>query len=539
MRKIISILVTLGVILGLTLAAAPVAAAPCVCPTTMATVDVLTPPFCAGLASNYLIGSVSGIKLPVTLTAGTDSLSVDFPAGTDLSSVVFGGVFIDFAALDNAASLVISGTHLEARIPVSLIGTMNAATTAHRIQVNGVVNTAAADVHCLYVDYKLACCAPVQFACGTFTVVPALATMDFVFDFGDTYDGVAEGFIPPFKACGQEAFGHEEVGIGYVTDFDIILRDVVPGCNPPCVTPSAFWFEVTKCPVGETITLDITGAVGTPFTLDATDITTPATKYALPWAGWPPGDVVFPAWIHFSSPGDYELCFYVQCPEVPCKQGPQIVAEECLPAKVYQWKDAGIIELDEKWNLVSLPLVPFDTSIANLLKSLPAEALDMDKVDDLVSIHHYDRTGCADPGTWNVYGNGQTSLSTMEDGKSYWVRMTYPNLVVSPIYKWWVWGTALPMPPASPKEYPACTGWNMLGFTWLDPLLVDLGDPVTDYLWNWALGSYVVYGWDNTGDWTTSTWDYIDPTGPDDLLSGQGYWAAFKAPGGLVYVPGP
>jgi hypothetical protein len=491
----------------------------------MGTFDILTPPFCAGASQNYLLGTVTPFTVPITLIAGTDFISVDFPAGTDLSSVLFGGVSIDGFPLLAASQLVVSGTHLEARIPIAA-GNLLAGTT-HFMQVNGVKNTATVDTHCLYIGYKQPCCAGVQFACATFAVVPAIATYDFVFDFDATYAGIAEGFVPPFKACGQVGYGHEEVGTGWVTDFDIILRDVVPGCTPPCVTP-VYWFQVTKCPVGEVITFNFQG---TTYVLDSTDITTPVTKYALVFPGWAPPDVVEAAWIHFSSPGDYEICFYLECPAVPCLAGAQIVAQECLAAKAYQWKDSGKILLDEKWNLVSLPLVPFDTNLANLLKSLPAEALDADTVDELISIHHYDRTGCPDVGTWKVYGGGQTSLSTMEDGKSYWVRMTYP-ITASPAYTWWVWGTALPMPPASPKQYPVCKGWNMLGFT----SLVD--DAVDDYLWNWAVGSYVVYGWLNTGTAATSTWNYIDATVPDNLVTGQGYWAAFPA-AGYVYVPGP
>jgi hypothetical protein len=290
-----------------------------------------------------------------------------------------------------------------------------------------------------------------------------------------------------------------------------------------------YWFQVTKCPVGEVITFNFQGGT---YVLDSTDITTPVTKYALVFPGWAPPDVVEAAWIHFSSPGDYEICFYLECPAVPCLAGAQIVAQECLAAKVYQWKDAGKMYLDEKWTLVSLPLVPFDTSITNMLKSLPANLLDTIATnDELLGIYYYDRTGCPDVGTWKVYGNGQTSLSTMEDGKSYWVRMTYPFVAgVDTPYTWWVWGTALPMPPASPKQYPVCKGWNMLGFTSLLDGLVD------NYLWNWAPGSSVVYGWDDTGDAFAEKWDYIAPG--NNLVTGEGYWAAFTS-AGYVYVPGP
>jgi hypothetical protein len=338
------------------------------------------------------------------------------------------------------------------------------------------------------------------------------------------YPGISADFVPPFKACGQVDYGHLEA-FGWVSEFDLILTEDIVGCHPPCAA-ATMWFVLTKCPAGETVNFNFAGL---PFTLTTTDVgkvkALPPVALLDPWV-----DILWANYIHFSSPGDYEIVFYLQCPAVPCLAGAQIVAQKAMPAKVYQWKDAGKIILDEKWNLVSLPLVTFDTSIANLVKSLPAEALDADTVDQLLSIHHYDRTGCPDVGTWKVYGGGQTSLSTMEDGKSYWVRMTYPGGVNMP-YTWWVWGTALPMPPASPKQYPVCKGWNMLGFTSLDATKL-----VESYLWNWTAGSSVVYGWDNTGDWTTSNWLYV-PTG-NNLETGLGYWAAFTS-AGYVYVPGP
>jgi len=528
-RKIISILVALGVILGLSLMAAPVAAAP-VCPDDCSGIDLVDnagpPDFCAGDPSDYLIGSVTTITLPITLLAGTDSLSVDFPVGTVLTSVLAANVLID--GVFSPAAITKTGTHLEFVIPFAWMGAVIPVGTTFTLEVQNVVNPATAGTYCLFLDYKLACCAAVQFDCVQYIVQPYTSTIAMVFDFGvaSMYPGVALGFVPPFKACGQDGYGYF-ADPNWMAEFNLLVTETA-GCHPPCDT-GTFWLVLETLQPGGVVTIDwdnlgvpatfVLGAaeVGDVIPLGTVDLT------ALPTA--------FNNGIHFSIPGNYKICWYMQCPAVGCPTcaGPTIVSTKCLEAKVYQWKDIGKIILDEKWNLVSLPLVPFDTSIANLVKSLPAEALDADKVDDLVSIHYYDRTGCPDVGAWKVYGNGQTSLSTMEDGKSYWVRMTYPNAGNQP-YTWWVWGTALPMPPASPKSYPVCAGWNMLGFT----SLVD--DLMTDYLWNWTAGTYVVYGWDNAGDWTLAGWDYIAPG--DNLVSGQGYWAA-RTSAGYVYVPGP
>jgi hypothetical protein len=195
-----------------------------------------------------------------------------------------------------------------------------------------------------------------------------------------------------------------------------------------------------------------------------------------------------------------------------------VIAERCIDFEVHQWKDAGKIVLQEKWNLISLPLVPFDTDIDVLLASLPAEALDADGTDDLISIWNYDR--CAD--VWTMYAGG--GLTDMVDGDSYWVRMSYPM----GNYTWWVWGTERAMPPAAPSVYPMCAGWNMFGFTSLTD------DLFQSYLWNLdgTANEPLVYGWDNTGDWTTSDW-LIKNTG-DTLVSGQGFWGYFPAAGNIV-----
>jgi hypothetical protein len=344
-RKIISILAALGLLLGLGLMATLAEAQP-PCTMTCTPVDIqdlVSPLFCAGFTSNYLIGSVTPAVLPVTLIPGTDSLSVDFPADTDLSCVTAAGVtvFSLAAGAANPTSITVSGQHLEFMIPAAFLTVVSVLPAGDwiAIQVNGVINPTTADMYCLYLDYSFACCGPVQFDCGTYTVVPAIRTVDFHFDFDDTYTGIAEDYIPAFKACGIPGLG-TNLGVGWVTDFDLILRDEYGGCSPPCATPSVFWFEVTKCPAGGTITFDIAGNT---FTLTDADIGLKRDLLTLGlWTAWPvaPIDVSWQCYIHFSSPGDYELEFFLQCPAAPCAAGPTIVAQKPLSTSGYQWLDA-------------------------------------------------------------------------------------------------------------------------------------------------------------------------------------------------------
>jgi hypothetical protein len=257
-------------------------------------------------------------------------------------------------------------------------------------------------------------------------------------------------------------------------------------------------------------------------------------------------------WLHFSTPGDYEICFYLECPAIPCGAGKATIADECLPAKVYQWKDAENIPLFRKWNLISLPLVPLekDVPIEDVLASLP----DADTL--FWGVYLYDPALLpGDP--WLVYGPGQDSLDTLIDGVSYWVKIEYSHTDLTkqpgdPVGCWWVWGTPKPVPPDSPSAYPEYTGWNMVGITGYDdgtgpPLGAGLG-PTTDqlYLWNWWVGGAAQYGaiyaWDPDGTATTikqSWYSMLPTTGPHNLpdtRTGQGYWISFQHDG-MVYPP--
>jgi hypothetical protein len=88
------------------------------------------------------------------------------------------------------------------------------------------------------------------------------------------------------------------------------------------------------------------------------------------------------------------------------------------------------------------------------------------------------------------------------------------------------------MPPEAPAIYTMCEGWNMFGFT----SLVDL--PMTTYLWNFGGAGEpdypLVYTWVNTFDWTTSGWYLMDPTTPDWMFVGEGFWGYFALGGTIV-----
>jgi hypothetical protein len=495
-------------------------------------IDLLGPPdFCAGTTSNYLLGTVTPITLPITLIAGKDWISVDFPADTDLSNVVHTGVWMDAAALDGAASLSINGQHLEFLIPSALAGLCGLG-TPHFIQINGVVNPSTGATYCLYLDYVESCapgnCQAVQFACEEYVVAPATKDIGCHFDFDDTYTGIAEDFIPPFLAGGAPVL------------FDFIVRDENGGCSDPCTNPSAFWFEVIACPLGETISFTFAGAAGSPYTLTNADQVA-GTKFDLmaAWIAWPPPDQSFQCSIAFSSPGDYELQFFIQCPMGGCPScaGPTVVTTCALPAKAYQYLDEYKIDIDEKWDLISLPLFPYDTSIAGVFAA-------MDHLDQLVSVWHFDQ--CEDPapdaGVWHTaaYSGGAFAgtLTEIQTGRAYWVRTLHLGETGYVAYGvpnngLWVFGTHAIMPDPTGVDmgyFDVCEGWNMVGFK---PRWV-AGAPVTDldsvYLWNFNTGVMdtvhygLIYDWNSLplpGDWTS--WAPTTLT----MQPGDGYWIPF------------
>ena len=181
--------------------------------------------------------------------------------------------------------------------------------------------------------------------------------------------------------------------------------------------------------------------------------------------------------------------------------------------------NSGGMSLMGGWNLVSLPIVPFDTSIESVLSSLAFPY-------DVISVWYYD---CFED-EWLVYCNGGTTfntLKTMEDGKAYWILMRHPDEqhwdpAVSGTYPYtlWVFGTTAPMPPSLPSTYDVCTGWNMIGFRSMEDMAPE------DYLVDFSPSEYgAIYGWDPyLQDWVTN---------PDKLVPGYGYWIPFSVAGAI------
>ncbi len=173
------------------------------------------------------------------------------------------------------------------------------------------------------------------------------------------------------------------------------------------------------------------------------------------------------------------------------------------PIEIWGSSESFSLSLKTKWNLISLPLVPDDNNIETVLADI---------MSDVVGVWYYD----AATATWRTYGPGAPSdLTTMEDGKAYWVRMKADATL-------WIHGTQEPVPPDPPSAYPVVVGWNMVGFR----STIEMTD--TEYLSNFTPEEDygMIYGWNaSVQDW--------EPQMPGDanLVPGHGYWIPFAVEG--------
>jgi len=500
-RKIISILVTVGLVMAFSVVAMPTTGAAC-----GATVVVNST--CACTSANYTIDFDS----PVTLLPVNDFISVEFAAGTTFAFLSENDITVNNFPVDDIDDVVITGTRIEFAVPEDA-GIIEAGDPV-TLFIDNVKNPCVAGDYELTLDYDLACCAGVTFDCAEYTITPLESEYDFFWDSSPTYDGnITFGFVPPFKVCGQDEFPNYELDGKFLNLFDLYLMPKVVGCLSPCVGDDVtVTATITAAPAGANVTLNLSGVV-TWYVFDPED---DAPEIDL-------GDhalganttVVWNNAIHFDMVGDYQICVEAWCPGdytcPTCSDEPVLIADECFDISVYQHKTAVKIPLYRKWNLISLPLVPLEdpNAIEGVLAAYDGP--------DIISVYYFD---CTDG--WKVWGDGQSSLTTMEDGKSYWVKVEYshsdptkaPGDFAGAL---WVWGTPQPVPPNSPAAYPVCDGWNMVGLTG-HTALADIGDAA--YFWSVTYGQ--LYAWDGDNQMWVSE---LGGTLPD-LQVGEGYWIA-------------
>jgi len=156
------------------------------------------------------------------------------------------------------------------------------------------------------------------------------------------------------------------------------------------------------------------------------------------------------------------------------------------------------IALKSGWNLISLPLIPNNSAIATVLAGV---------LGNVSIVYGYD------PGTgWKSYipGGPTPSLTTMVDGKGYWINMTAAATLT-------VHGVVNPLPPATPPAYSVAAGWNLIGFK--STTAMTAGDYLAAIAGQW------------TRIWGYTNGQYGAVTSSGMLQPGGGYWIAVTSAG--------
>ncbi|MBI2908917.1 MAG: hypothetical protein HYX92_14840 [Chloroflexi bacterium] len=159
------------------------------------------------------------------------------------------------------------------------------------------------------------------------------------------------------------------------------------------------------------------------------------------------------------------------------------------------------ISLAAGWNLISLPVIPTSTAIATVLSGVSSS------IDTEAGVWSYN----ASTGAWTNWIPGVGgSLTTMTDGKGYWIKMTAAaTLTVS--------GSELPAPPATPPTYSVAEGWNLVGFKSTTAKTNGAYLTGTNY-------RFPIYGYSG-GAYTTIS------ASSSNFETGKAYWVYFNAAG--------
>jgi hypothetical protein len=185
-------------------------------------------------------------------------------------------------------------------------------------------------------------------------------------------------------------------------------------------------------------------------------------------------------------------------------EGPEWKLTTGLPLMSYN------ITLYTGWNLVSLPLIPDNTSIADVTAGIN---------DTVAIIWGWDAEGQA--WLWNVPDNALSTLTTMEPSSGYWFFMNSPATLE-------VFGQEMPDPPTLTPAYDVFEEWNLIGFTSTTSMSPE------SYLASIAGNYSIIWGWDAEGQ----AWLWYVPGNPASILTtmepGDGYWLWGTAEGTIV-----
>jgi len=168
-------------------------------------------------------------------------------------------------------------------------------------------------------------------------------------------------------------------------------------------------------------------------------------------------------------------------------------ATTCVDLGGNQWK--CYTPLNAGWNLISLPLIPNDNDIAVVLAGVT-------NINNINTVKYYD----AATDTWSSYTPAGGALTTMEDGKGYWIFMNDDDVLT-------INGTEMPAGGETPASYQAVGNeWNLIGFKSVEDMTCSAyinSIENNDVVWAYKNGEYVLIH--------SSEVD-------NNMESGYGYW---------------
>lgn len=179
----------------------------------------------------------------------------------------------------------------------------------------------------------------------------------------------------------------------------------------------------------------------------------------------------------------------------------------------------AMIDLEPGWNLISLPIMPYDPAVTNATHTGVLDHLIAHKT--VLSVQAYDAS--TTPGTWMAWNeSGPSNLMEMRDGQGYWVFMKAED-VLTVVGNWKNVGNTVP------PEYPVYKSWNLIGYThWGTPVMPPFpSKTAADYLSTNSPAMKAMWRYDATHEF------YIQTVLSDDMTPGAGYWLALAQDGSI------
>lgn len=360
MKKTLSIMVALALVLGMSIAATPVLA-------QVHDVEVLLDDYEVGAVAEYTV------TFNITRSLNGAKFYIEFPLGTVVPPAYDHGdvtVQPEGEGVEDIGSGDITVDGLEVEINTILSIKAPAQVTVVFKASAGIENPSNAGPYTLgvWTNEETA-------GSGAYDIVlPDKSTYEFVCEFQ---------FEDPAKIIWVD----KDIGVEVTLQTEVVGESGYVGVQKQIRLGAAPIDGAVDVKIGtfeEKLTADAWVPWGAPF--DITDV------YHSDWTGT----------MRFNRVGEYDIEFRLLFDAI-------VVGDGAVTAVV-----AGVsheIELIEGWNLISLPLIPESDAIETVLAGI---------MDDVISVWYYD----AAAKDWQTFTpDAPGDLETIEDGKAYWIRM--------------------------------------------------------------------------------------------------------------------